>query len=145
MEYKNATAITNQLFDANLFDIAGPIRINYSSSSITGDPRFSYKDSELDLNFQGDDINRIETSVGELVTVTLQIVPDAFVRTITLIVPTIRVGAGEQEELDTLAIETTDRSGAFVSGAFVPPPGPAGVLQAYRVHQVSGSAQHVEF
>jgi hypothetical protein len=50
------------------------------------------------------------------------------------------VGAGEQEELDTLAIETTDRSGAFV-----PPPGPAGVLQAYRVHQVSGSAQHVEF
>ena len=140
MEYKNATAITNQLFDANLFDIAGPIRINYSSSSITGDPRFSYKDSELDLNFQGDDINRIETSVGELVTVTLQIVPDAFVRTITLIVPTIRVGAGEQEELDTLAIETTDRSGAFV-----PPPGPAGVLQTYRVHQVRGSAQHVEF
>jgi hypothetical protein len=140
MEYKNATAITNQLFEANLFDIVGPIRINYASSSITGDPRFSYKDAELDLNFQGDDINRIQTSVGELVTVTLQTVPDAFVRTITLIVPTIHVGPGAQEEFDTFAIETTDRSGAFV-----PPPGPAGVLQTYQLHQVRGSAQHVEF
>ena len=140
MKHEDAAATANVLFDANLFDIAGPIRINYSSSSITGVPLVSYKDSELDLNFQGPDITHIETSVGELVTVTLQVVPDAFARAITLIVPTIRLATGEQAEFNTFAIETTDRSGAFV-----PPPGPAGVLQTYQVYQLRGSAQHVTF
>jgi hypothetical protein len=100
----------------------------------------SYKDAELDLNFQGDDITRIQTSMGELVTVTLQIVPDAFTRTFTLVVPAIRLVSGEQAEFNTVAIETTDRSGAFV-----PPPGPAGVLQTYQTYQLRGSAQHVQF
>ena len=140
MGYENPTAVANQLFDATLFDITGPIRVSYSSSSITGAPLVSYKDAELDLNFQGDDITRVETSLGELVTVTLQTVPDAFTRTFTLIVPTIRVPHGGQAEFDTLGIETTDRSGAFVA-----PPGPAGVLQAYQVHQLHGNAQQVDF
>src|SRR4051794_22469114 len=46
-----------QLVDANLFDVAGPIRINFSRSSITGRPLFSYQDAELNLNFQGDEID----------------------------------------------------------------------------------------
>ena len=140
MEYEDAAATATQLFDANLFDIVGPIHINYSSSSITGVPLLSYKDAELDLNFQDQDITRVDTALGELVTVTLEDVADAFTRTITLIVPAIRVASGEQAEFTTLAIETTDRSGAFV-----PPPGPAGVLQTYLVHQVRGSGQHVQF
>jgi hypothetical protein len=140
MGYEDPTAIANQLLDATLFNIVGPIHINYSSSSITGAPLVSYKDAELDLNFQDDDITRVETSLGELVTVTLQTVPDAFTRTFTLIVPTIRVPPGGQAEFDTLGIETTDRSGAFVA-----PPGPVGVLQTYQVHQLHGSAQHVTF
>src|SRR4029450_7218978 len=94
MGYEDPTAVANQLFDATLFDIAGPIHVNYSSSSITGAPLVSYKDAELDLNFQGDDITRVETSLGELVTVTLQTGPDAVTRTFTLIVPTIRVPHG---------------------------------------------------
>lgn len=140
MGYEDEATIAKQLADANLFDIAAPIRINYSRSSITGVPLLSYKDAELDLNFQGDDITRIQTSMGELVTVTLETIPDAFTRTFTLVVPAIRVVRGEQAEFNTLAVETSDRSGAFV-----PPPGAAGVLQTYQVYQLRGSAQHVEF
>jgi hypothetical protein len=140
MEQEQARAIPTQLFHANLFDIVGPIHVNYSSSSFTGVPLVSYKDAELDLNFQDDAITRVQTSLGELVTVTVESVVDAFVRTVTLVVPAIRLGPGEEAEFDTLLIETTDRSGAFV-----PPPGPAGVLQTYRVHQVHGTAQHVDF
>lgn len=140
MKRDDEAAATKTLFDANLFDITGPIQINYSSSSITGKPLLSYNDSELDLNFAGDDITRTDSSLGELVTVTVQMVPDAFVRIFTLIVPSIRLAAGEQVEFGTLSIETTDRSGAFVA-----PSGPAGVLQVYQVHQMSGSAQHVVF
>lgn len=139
MGYEDEATIAKQLADANLFDIAAPIRINYSRSSITGVPLLSYKDAELDLNFQGD-ITRIQTSMGELVTVTLETIPDAFTRTFTLVVPAIRVVRGEQAEFNTLAVETSDRSGAFV-----PPPGAAGVLQTYQVYQLRGSAQHVEF
>ena len=140
MGNEDAVATAHGLVDANLFDFARPIRINYSASSITGAPLVSYQDAELDLNFQGEDITRIETSMGELVTVTLQTVPDAFTRTFTLIVPAIRLAAGEQAEFETLAMETTDRSSAFVG-----PRGAAGVLQVYRVHQLRGSAQHVDF
>ena len=137
---KGATAIANQLTDANLFDITGPIRINYSSSSIRGVPLVSYKDADLDLNFQDDEITRSQTPLGELVTVTLDNVVDAFTRTFTLVVPSIRLTRGQEVEFTTLGVETTDRSGAFVL-----PPGPSGILQTYQVYQLRGTAQHVEF
>ena len=138
---QDATAIPNQLTDANLFDITGPIRINYSSSSIkAGVPLVSYKDADLGLNFQADEITRIQTSLGELVTVTLENAVDAFTRTFTLVVPSIRLPRGQEVEFTTLGIETTDRSGAFV-----PAPGPSRVLQTYQVYQLRGTAQHVEF
>jgi hypothetical protein len=141
MEQQDATAIPNQLADANLFDITGPIRINYSSSSIkAGVPLVSYKDADLDLNFQDDEITRIQTPQGELVTVTLDNVVDAFTRTFTLVVPSIRLPRAQEVEFSTLGFETTDRSGAFV-----PAPGPAGALQTYQVYQLRGTAQHVEF
>jgi len=78
--------------------------------------------------------------VGELVTVTLENVVDAFVRTFTLLVPKIRLSMGDQVDFDTLGIVTTDRSGAFVA-----PPGPTGVLQTYRLHQLRGVAQAAIF
>lgn len=140
MTEQHARASAGVLVDANLFDIVGPISINYSRSTINGVPLLSYKDAELDLNFQGDEIACIPAPVGDLVIVTLDNVPDAFVRTFTVIVPTIRVTPGGQADLETLGFETTDRSGAFV-----PPPGPDGVLQTYRVHQLRGSAQQVNF
>ena len=137
---QDATAIANQLVDANLFDITGPIRINYSSTSISGVPLVSYKDADLDLDFQDDEITRIQTAQGELVTVTLDNVVDAFTRTFTLIVPSIRLPRGQEVEFTTIGFETTDRSGAFVGA-----PGPSGVLQTYQVYQLQGAAQHVEF
>jgi hypothetical protein len=137
---RESEAMANQLVDANLFNITGPIRINYSSTSITGVPLVSYKDADLDLNFQDDEITRIQTPQGELVTVTLDNVVDAFTRTFTLVVPSIRLPRGQEVEFTTLGFETTDRSGAFV-----PAPGPSGVLQTYQVYQLRGTAQHVEF
>ena len=129
---------TDQLLDANLFDTVGPIVMNYSRTSITGAPLVSYRDAERDLSFRGEDVTRQVTALGELVTVTLENVPDAFIRTITLVVPTVRLARGDQVEFGTIAIETTDRSGAHVL-----PPGPAGALQTYQIHQLRGTAQFV--
>lgn len=137
MTYDTESTV-NHLLDANLFDTVGPIIISYSRTSITGAPLVSYRDAQLDLNFQGEGVTQQATALGELVTVTLEDVPDAFTRTITLVVPSVRVAMGEQVEFSTIAIETTDRSGAFVL-----PPGPAGVLQTYQIHQLRGTAQFV--
>lgn len=126
--------------EANLFEISGPIRISYARSSITGEPQLSYQDAELDLTVQGDQLDRTRTSIGELVSVTVEIVPDGFNRLMTLLVPTIRLSMGDELGFSTLLVETVDRSVGFV-----PPPGPAGVLQDYRVHQVQGTARVVAF
>jgi hypothetical protein len=126
--------------EANLFNVTGPIVIRYSRTSITGEPQFSYQDGELDLSFSGEDIARENTPLGEIVTVTLEDVPDALVRTFTLLMPKIMQFVGDQAPFDTLGIETIDRSGVFV-----PPPGPPGVLQIYRSHQLQGVAEFVLF
>jgi hypothetical protein len=141
MSQEPETATTSTpVKEASLFNVTGPIVIRYSRSSITGEPEFSYQDGELDLNFSGDDIAREDTPLGEIVTVTLENAVDAFIRTFTLLVPKIRLFVGDQTPFDTLGIETIDRSDAFV-----PPPGPTGVLQIYRAHQLQGVAEFVIF
>ena len=140
MAAEHTTTAIAQLADANLFDVDAPIGVHYSRSSITGVPLLSYRDTAHDLNFSGEEIVRVETPIGELVTVTLDDVTDAFVRRFTLVVPVVRLQRGDQVEMSTIGIETTDRSGAFV-----PSPGPSGVLTTYLIHQLSGTAQLVDF
>jgi hypothetical protein len=140
MSGEHATATVAQLTEANLFDIDGPIAVHYSRSSITGQPLLSYRDTEHDLNFSGQELTRADTPVGELVTVTVEDVPDAFVRRFTLLVPVVMLAMGDEVPFEAVGLLTTDRSGAFV-----PPPGPAGVLQSHEVHQLSGVARLVAF
>jgi hypothetical protein len=140
MSVQHATTAVVELAEANQLDIDAPIAVHYSRTSITGRPLLTYRDTEHDLSFSGEDITRTDTPIGELVTVTLDNVPDAFVRTFTLIVPLIRLQKGDEVEFAALGVVTTDRSGAFV-----PPPGPAGVLQSHQVHQLSGVARLLDF
>ena len=126
------------LVDANQFTVSGPIVIGYDRTSITGQPLLSYKDAELDLNFAGSQITQDETPVGELVTVTLHLQVDVSVRSFTLVVPRIRVAQFGEVGFSTFGFETTDRSLAFVAT-----PGPSGVLQHHRLHQLRGTARHV--
>ncbi|MEU4694001.1 hypothetical protein [Actinoplanes sp. NPDC023714] len=129
------------LSDANLFDILGPMQINFASSSIKGVPLLSYRDATLNLNFEDEDITRLPTPAGgQLVTVTLETVPDAFDRTLTLVLPAVRLTMGDTVEFETFVVETFDRSQAHVVT-----PGPRGALQSYLFHQVKATAQAVNF
>jgi hypothetical protein len=135
-----AVSTPEQLGEANQFNVTGPIVISYSRTSFTGTPRFSYKDGQLNLNFNGDDIIREKTALGEIVTVTLEnLVPvDGPLRTFTLLVPKIRLRRGDQVSFDTLGIETVDSSAGFA------PPRPE-ALQIYRSHQLRGVAVLLDF
>jgi hypothetical protein len=140
MTDQDATATAVQVNEANLFDIAGPIHINYTTTSITGTPRLAYKDAELDLNFEDEQITRIQTSLGELITVTLDEEVDAFIRTFTIILPTILVPPGGEIEFDALGIDTIDRTSTFVVASTA-----NAVKHTHRVHQLHGNAQEVAF
>ncbi len=139
MSQEHVTTTVAGLVDANMFDVEAPIEVHYAGTSLTGDPLLSYRDTAHDLHFSGDEITRSDTPVGQLVTVTLDDLPDAFRRTFTLVLPTVRLRLGDEVECPALGVETTDRSGAFV-----PAPGPAGVLQSHQVHQLTGVARFVE-
>jgi len=133
-----AVTTSEQLGEANQFNVTGPIVISYSRTSFAGVPQLSYKDGQLDLNFSGDDITREDTPLGEIVTVTLEnLLPvDGPLRTFTLLVPRTRLSMGDEVSFDTLGIETISSSG------FAPGPG---VLQVYRSHQLQGIAVLVNF
>ena len=139
-ETRGSAGTIARLAEANLFDTTGPIVVNYARSSISGVPLLTYTDGEGTQSFSDTEITRVDVVVGELVTVTLQSVVDAFVRTFTILVPKVQLSMGDEVEFDAVGIETVDRSGAFV-----PAPGPDGVLQTYRVHDLHGVAQRVSF
>ncbi len=135
---EHESTVAARLVNANQFYIDAPIEVHYDSTSFNGMPLLSYRDTIHDLNFSGEEITRAETSVGELVTVTLDALPDAFTCTFTLVVPTVLVEEGDEVEFVGVGVETTDRSGRLDL-----PLGRAGALQTHRLHQLSGTARFV--
>jgi len=80
------------LEQANLFELASrSIQVTFSSTSITGRPLLSYRDHKLQLNFEGDEIDIRDTQIGQLITVTLETIPDLRTVTFTLILPLVNV------------------------------------------------------
>jgi hypothetical protein len=80
------------LEQANLFELASrSIQVTFSSTSITGRPLLSYRDHYLQLNFEGDEIDIRDTQIGQLITVTLETIPDLRTVTFTLILPLVNV------------------------------------------------------
>ena len=70
---------------ANLFELSGDdLQVTYSSSSFAGSPLFSYRDSRINRQFSGQDICSVKAEIGELLTVTLEQIPDLRTVTFTL-------------------------------------------------------------
>lgn len=128
--------------EPNLFNLTGPdgIEITYSTTSITGQPQFRYKDEDRDLNFSGADLTILDAQIGTLVTVILAHVPDEKIVMFTLLLPHINLDGGNEVGFKTLGIKTTDRSSAFVA-----PGSSTGALQTYKRRKLKGTAQQVTF
>jgi hypothetical protein len=115
------------------------VHIVYSTTSITGKPLLNYKDSKgQQHNFTGADIRNLETEIDAMVTVTLQIVPDVHVITLTLLVPDVKL-EGSARSFKTIAILTTNKK------PFAGVPLIKGALQTYEVIELQGTASFVVF
>jgi hypothetical protein len=123
----------------NLFLITGVgIEITYSTSSFEGPPLLIYKDRQNTLTFQGEEISQLESEIGQQVTVTIEQIPDLRTVTFTLLIPTINLDESEIR-FRTIGIIVTHQT--TIGG----PDLVKGALQTYRVKELMGRAQSVNF
>lgn len=134
----------SQYNEPNMFSLQGigpkykDVQISYSTSSITGQPLFNYKDSKGTHSFKGDEIRTQKTEMGTMVTVTLESIPDLRVTTLTLLLPAINLD-GSAKEFKTIAIRTTGKT--TIGG----PRLVKGAVQSYEVIELKGTASSVVF
>jgi hypothetical protein len=96
---------------ANLFSLSGSnIHVEYSSTSINGQPRLAYHDPLRNLSFAGSDIRTVDVpDIGTIVSVTLTITVDVGSTTFSVFIPHALVSAGRSDPVTTEAITTIHR------------------------------------
>jgi hypothetical protein len=125
----------------NAFTLAGDgTRIGYGTTSITGEPVFSYEGPFGNRSFAGDEIgSEASPTLGEVVSVLLAEEPDARVVWLALLLPPfnpMRLG-DEPIPFETLAIVTSHLTTMEGPGQI------DGALQTYEVGALVGTAQFV--
>jgi hypothetical protein len=115
------------------------LELTYSTTSLDGSARFSFRDAERKLDFSGEQIQTRATDLGTEVTVTLETIADLRTVTLTLLVPAINLGQQAEVQIATAAIETTNHT--TIGG----PRLITGPLQTYQVIELHGTAQDVQF
>jgi hypothetical protein len=122
---------------ANLFELSSSsIHVTYSSTSILGGPLLSYRDSQLSLSFRGQDIRIQDTEVGQLISVTLESIPDLKTVTFSLILPIVTVmQQSSGTRIKVVGLTTTEPT--TIAG---PPPGPQ---KLYSAVTLRGTAQFI--
>jgi hypothetical protein len=122
---------------ANLFELNGNlIHVTYSSTSILGGPLLSYRDDQRSLSFKGDEIRIQNTELGELITVTLETIPDLKTVLFSILLPVVTVMPQSSGiRIKVPGITTTNPT--TIAG---PPPGPQ---QLYSLVNLRGTAQFI--
>lgn len=130
------------LNQANTFELNGKsIHVSYASTSFTGVATFNYRDDRLSRSFSGEEIRVADTELGQLITVTLEAIPDFKVVTFTLALPVVTLS------------ETNTPIGITVPGITVTNPttigGPKllgpGPEKLYSIVNMKGTAQFFQF
>jgi len=122
----------------NLFELSGEnVTVTYSTTSVDGKPRFSYKKGRVTLDFQGNQIKSEGTGIGTLVSVVIATVTDQVITTFSILLPEIRLGESRRASFRTIGITT--RSKTTIAGP------PLGAQQTYKVIDLQGSSKRVDF
>lgn len=115
------------------------VELTYSTTSIDGSPRFSFREAQRRFDFSGEQIQTRETDLGTEVTVILETIADLRTVTLTLLVPAINLGQETEVQFATVAIETTNHTTIGGPRLIIGP------LQTYRVIELHGTAKSVSF
>jgi hypothetical protein len=132
----SAAPIVPPIQTANHFSLSGHgIHVDYSTTSLTGQPRLTYHDPARTLSFVGDDIRVADVpDIGSIVSVTLNITVDVGSTTFSVLIPHVTVsGIGGSVPITTEGITTMHKT-PFAPQAF------PGQREVYHVTHLTGSA-----
>jgi len=117
----------------NRFELSGDgIHITYSTTTFGGRPQFSYQDANGTKLFVDKSIRTAKTEIGTLVSVTLNITPDAGSTTFTVLIPIVNLPVSDLANITTYGITTLHKFSIF--GA------PLGQTELYTAHPLQGIA-----
>jgi hypothetical protein len=124
----------------NLYVLSGGgIHVTYSTSGLNGQPHLTYSSPVTSRTFSGNEITTTNSPIGTLVTVTIQLTPDAGSTTFSLLVPVVNLNSNTDiVAITTEGITTHHRFSIF-------PPALHGQIETYGVTQLTGNAEHVLF
>ena len=131
--------------DPNVYVLAGDdAEFRYSTTSMTGMPMFTYTWSDGEARAAGDDID-VQPVItggwpfGQLISIYVDAAPDAWARSVTLVLPGINLVDGNETAFTTFAVLTTHLTNiggpAFVEGQ----------LEEYEVIPLEGTAGFAMF
>jgi hypothetical protein len=124
----------------NLFKLEGKgVEITYGILRLRNE-FLDYRDEKRKLTFSAakGEIDSLESKIGKLITVTLEVVPDSHRLTLTLLLPKINPSGGQGDPFSTLALRTKH---------FISIGGPdlvKGPLQTYNVLLLNGLATQAD-
>ena len=113
------------------------VQVNYSTTSIDGKPRFTFKKGRKTLEVAGNQISSSTVNIGTLVSVVLAAVPDKSTTTFSILLPAIRLPESKRQAFRTFGLTTVTKT------TIVGPP--VGAQQTYKTVALRGSAQQVAF
>jgi len=130
------------LNQANTFELNGKsIHVSYASTSFTGVPTLSYRDDQLSRSFSGEEIRVADSELGQLITVTLEAIPDLKVVTFTLALPIVTVPQTNTPiSIKITGITVTNPT--TIGGPKLLGPGPQ---KLYSIVNMKGTAQFLVF
>jgi len=122
----------------NLYELSGNgIHVTYSTTSITGKPLFNYHDAFQTRNFSGDEIQTVDTILGQLVSVFLIRTIDSGSTSFTVLIPAIHLPPTNVANVTTEGVTTLHKF------SIVNPP--LGQTELYTFRRLHGTARFVEF
>jgi len=131
-------AKTTPSLTPNSFQLRGDdVQVNYSTTSIDGKPRFTFKKGKKTLDFAGNQISSSTVNIGTLVSVVIAAVPDKSTTTFSILLPAIRLPESKRQAFRTFGLTTVAKT--TIEGP------PVGAQQTYTSVALRGSARLVAF
>ncbi|PXW91165.1 hypothetical protein C8R34_10174 [Nitrosomonas sp. Nm84] len=132
-----AVSLTPQ--SPNLYILQGnDLRITYSTTSFDGKPQLNYDDGITTKSFRGDEIRKVGTELGTLVSVTIRTTVNSGSTTFTILIPQINLDSTMEANIKTESIITRHK-------AITPSSLNYGQLDSYKLVVLSGTASLVYF
>jgi len=113
----------------------GDLEITYATTSITGDPQFTFQDKNNSVTTS--DITIENTAAGEMITVVLEVVHDAYTKNVSLLVPHVHLENDHESEVQSVAMFSTHLTSIAGHKAV------SGQVIRYEAEEISGTASFV--